>query len=594
LRVTFYGSVAGIIVMDKNMLGDSYSQAREDFQKARRAASLQYIIAQITGKSIDLLPYSEITRRLRAAGGSERGLQDVPLEAIIGSVNRYGDYSRSFLPMLDSDRERWVAIMVELTAPGKAGLPPVELYKIGDAYFVKDGHHRISVAKRLHAKNIQAFVTEVSSPMPLSKDVTPEELILKEEYAAFLARTHLHQYFPNADLQLSFPGLYATMEEHIKVHRYYMGIEVLKEISYEDAVKHWFEEVYQPIANLIRENAILHEFPGRTEADLYVWISDHRAFLQKELGWSIRAEKAALNLIREISPRVKHVFYRMGAGIVDWIFPTDVATPRIAGSWRKNKSGGDHLINDILVPIDGSKNSWYGLEQALVIAGREDSQLLGLHVIGKLGGMETNRTRTIEKKFKKRCQDQAVQGHLTILKGDVAKVVNKKALLSDMIVLNLDHPPEDKLAARFSSGLLDIIRRSGRCVLATPHTATPLNRIMLAYVNSPTSREAMFLSSYFASRWGATLGVVSVGVTSEIAFRLQTPVRVYLKSRKLSASYFQPTGYVSEGILKAASDFEADLLVIGGFNRPPVVEVVLDMTLDQLLRATKIPILICQ
>ena len=577
------------------MLGDSFSQARDDFRKARKTASLQHVIAQITGKSIDLLPYNEITRRLRASGGSDRGLQDVPIEMIVGSVGRYSDYSRSFLPLLDCDRERWVGVMVEITTPGKAGLPPVELYKIGDAYFVKDGHHRISVAKRLHAKFISAYVTEISTSVPLSSNVTPEELILKEEYAKFLAHTNLHEYFPDADIQLSFPGLFAALEEHIKVHRYYMGIEALTEISYEDAVKHWYETVYQPIANVIRELAILHEFPGRTEADLYVWISDHRTYLQKELGWLIRPEKAALNLIREISPRVKHVLYRAGSGIIDWIVPTDTAVPRVAGSWRKNKTENDHLISDILVPIDGSKNSWFGLEQALVIASREDSQLLGLHVIGKAGSSSnTTRTQAIEKKFKKLCEEQAVKGHLTVVKGEVAKVVNRKALLSDLIVLNLEHPPEDSLSARISSGMLDIIRRSGRSVLATPHTVAPLNRIMLAYVDSPTSREALFLSAYFAGRWGASLGVVSVCATPEKAHQIQAPVRSYLKKRQLVASYYQPGGYVSEGILKTVMDFNADLLVIGGFNRPPMVEVVLDMTLDQLLRTVNIPILVCQ
>lgn len=576
------------------MSSDAFSQAREDFRRARKTASLQYILAKITGRSIDLFPYTEITRRLRASGGSERGVQDVPLNAIIGSVNRYSDYSRSFLPLLDSDRDRWAGVMVEINTPGRAGLPPVDLYKIGDVYFVKDGHHRISVANRLHAKFIQAYVTEISTPIPLSKDITPEDLILKEEYANFLEHTQLHHYFPEANLQLSFPGLFSTLEEHIKVHRYYMGIEALKEISYGEAVQHWYEVVYQPIADLIRDLAILHEFPGRTEADLYVWISDHRSFLQHELGWSIRPEKAALNIIRALSPRVKHVLYRAGSGVLDWFFPSYITGSKDAGGWHKNKTENDHLIRDILIPIDGSKNSWYGLDQALVIAGREDSQLLGLHILGKTSNANSARTHSVEKKFKKRCQAQGVSGHLAIQKGDVAKIVNKKALLSDLIVLNLDHPPEDSLMARISSGLLDIIRHSGRSVLATPHMVTPLDRIMLAYVDSPTSREAMFLSAYFSGRWGSTLGVVSVCSSSEIAHKLQTPVRSYLKNKQLDASFYQPTGYVAEGILKSASEFEADLLVIGGFNRPPMVEVVLDMTLDQLLRLTTIPILICQ
>jgi nucleotide-binding universal stress UspA family protein len=235
------------------------------------------------------------------------------------------------------------------------------------------------------------------------------------------------------------------------------------------------------------------------------------------------------------------------------------------------------------------------LEQALVIASREDSQLLGLHVISARGARSsTTRTQSIEKKFKKLCEEQTVNGHLTVLKGDVAKVVNRKALLADLIVLNLEHPPEDSLSARITSGMLDIIRRSGRSVLATPHMVAPLNRIMLAYVDSPTSREALFLSAYFAGRWGASLGVVTVSASPEKAHRIQAPVRAYLKKRQLFASFYQPDGYVSEGILKTATDFNADLLVIGGFNRPPMVEVVLDMTLDQLLRTTTIPILVCQ
>jgi nucleotide-binding universal stress UspA family protein len=574
------------------MLSDGFARARDDFQRARRSASLQHIIAQITGKSIDLLPYDEITRRLRAAGGSERGLKEVPIEKIVGSVGRYSDYSRSFLPLLDSDQERWVSVMVEITAPGRTGLPPVELYKIGDAYFVKDGHHRISVAKRLHSKFVSAYVTEIPTSIPLSSDVTPEELILKEEYAKFLAHTKLHDYYPDADMQLSFPGLYKTLEEHIKVHRYFMGIEALKEVSYEDAVKHWYENVFLPIVSLIRDLAIMHEFPGRTEADLYVWISDHRTYLQKELGLNIPTEKAALHFVREISPRIKHVLYRAGWGIANWIMPVDTAVPRVAGAWRRYKSNEDHLISDILVPIDGSKNSWFALEQALVIASRESSQLLGLHILGKTGA--ATRSKTIEKKFSQRCEEQGVRGQLSVMKGDVSKSINRKALLSDLIVLNLEHPPEDSLAARLSSGILDIIRRSGRSVLVTPHMVTPLNRILLAYVDSPTSREALFLSTYFASRWGSSLGVVSVTATQEKADQIQSPVRAYLKKLQLPADYFQPQGYVSEGIIKTAQEFKADLLVIGGFNRAPMVEVVLDMTLDQLLRTTSIPLLVCQ
>ena len=123
----------------------SYSAALEDFQEARKRAALKEILARFTGEPIRLLDFNDVRDKLRATEGSQKGLREVPLNAIVGSVGRYTEFTREFLPTEKVSEERWARI--RLAAVDPRGLPPVELYQIGDAYFVKDGNHRISVAR---------------------------------------------------------------------------------------------------------------------------------------------------------------------------------------------------------------------------------------------------------------------------------------------------------------------------------------------------------------------------------------------------------------------------------------------------------------
>jgi hypothetical protein len=146
------------------------------------------------------------------------------------------------------------------------GLPPIEVYQIGEAYFVRDGNHRVSVARELDAPTIQAYVTEVRTKVPLSPDDQPDDLILKAEYADFLEQTQLDKLRPGANLSLTVPGRYRTLQEHIAVHRYYMGLDQEREIPYEEAVTHWYDEVYLPVVQVIQERGILRDFPERRSA----------------------------------------------------------------------------------------------------------------------------------------------------------------------------------------------------------------------------------------------------------------------------------------------------------------------------------------
>src|SRR5690625_1953412 len=232
----------------------------------------------------------------RVSGTSAR--EETPPARIGGSGGRSAASTRGFRPRRDSDVGRWTAVRTAMT--GMEGVPPIEVYRLGDVYFVKDGNHRVSVARQLGSTYIQAYVTPVYSKVELSPDTSPEELILKAQEADFLIETRLDELRPEANVRLTEPGGYEKLLEHISVHRYYMGIDEDREVSYPEAVAHWYDAVYMPVVRSIRRNGLLRGFPGRTEADLYLWLAQHRAALEEELGYTLEAQTVAHGVARSV------------------------------------------------------------------------------------------------------------------------------------------------------------------------------------------------------------------------------------------------------------------------------------------------------
>lgn len=276
------------------------SKAIMDFERIRRRAKLQELVTHLMGKSSDLFSYEEVRRLVRAGGKIERGVQQIPLAAIVGSVGRYKDFTRTFLPRKDSDQSRWAAVKV---AQITQGLPPITVYKMSDVYFVLDGNHRVSIARQFGNETIEAHVTEVQTNVPLTPHMQPNDLIVKAEYADFLAETNLKTLHPQADLMLTSAGKYQLILEYIDVHAYFMGLEQGHPIGTSEAVSHWFDYVYLPTVERIHQTDLLRDFPERTEADFYVWLTDHRAELQKEMGWDVPLETAVNTFVDEHKPQ---------------------------------------------------------------------------------------------------------------------------------------------------------------------------------------------------------------------------------------------------------------------------------------------------
>lgn len=559
--------------------------ARADFHQARQQAALQDILARFTGRSTSLLPFDEAYKKLRATGIVDRGIKEIPIAAIVGSVNRYADFNRSFLPRNDSDLNRWATVKAITVDPTRFGLEPIRVYQIGEAYFVIDGNHRVSVARQMGTPTIEAYVIEVMTRVPLSADASPEELILKSEQADFLERTRLDVSRPGCALAVTVPGEYWTLDEQIDAFRQNPAGTPGADDPLDVAAARWYDEVYVPVVLTIRDRGVLRYFPGRTETDLFIWISEHRNELEAELGWQVRPDAAAESLVAQSG----------GAGGSGML--AVLADGPAPGEWRRVKIEDrytDGMFADILVPLSGEAIGWHALAQAIVVARREGARLNGLHVIAHDSQKDTDETHLMRERFQRQCAEAGLTGTLAVEVGEVSACVCKRALLNDLVILNLAHPPAPRPLARLGSGFRALIRRCARPLLAVPATSTELSRILLAFDGSPKAKEALFLATYFAEQWKAALTVLTVEETAAEREAV-AHARRYLELHELTATFVERENVSPQAaVLGLANDLRSELIVMGGYSKSPVVEIVLGSAVDQVLRESTVPMLICR
>jgi hypothetical protein len=281
------------------MSNELHERTRADFSRARFKSFINQVFSVIAGKhTTTLLSYDDVKEKLRIGGPMYRGVKTVRLDQVAGSLNRYHEFDRAFLPKEDQLASRWQK--VDRAFYEDIHLPPVVLYKVGEVYFVVDGHHRVSVAREQGQEFIEAEIRECATRVNITPNLKPEDLEILGAKVDFLERTSLDNLRPDANVKLTVPDGFERMLEHIAVHRYFMGKDFKRDISEHEAVEHWYDTVYMPIINIIRESDLLKDFPGKTEGDLYLWVLDHQHYLSKEQGQPLQApEVAAKTFIEE-------------------------------------------------------------------------------------------------------------------------------------------------------------------------------------------------------------------------------------------------------------------------------------------------------
>jgi hypothetical protein len=270
------------------------NMARSDFSRLRTRETLSRILSLLKAQRDEMLSLGDVRSILRPDSETYRGMRTVAIDRIVGSEGRYKDFNRAFLPRHDKMMKRWMR--VDMAHYQNIELPPIKLFEIGGVYFVRDGNHRVSVAKAQGAEFIDAEVISLSSEVKLSPGMTREDLkrtVIDFEKKRFFEMTHLDELRPGCVLEFTEVGRYDELHAHIRDHKWYINLTHTEEIPFEKAAASWYDKVYFPIIEIMREEKLLARFPRVTEADLYVFVGKHWNELTRRYGPLFTLEEAA-------------------------------------------------------------------------------------------------------------------------------------------------------------------------------------------------------------------------------------------------------------------------------------------------------------
>lgn len=573
----------------------SYQLAIRDFQHARKQAVMQQLLARFRGDGGKLLPFHEISQQLHPTGEMiEHGTQEIPLNKIVGSVSRYEDFTHSFLPKRDTDLERWVGVRTAVS--DMVGMPPIDVYQIGNAYFVQDGNHRVSIARRLGSKTITAYVTEVKTRVPFSADDDPNEIICKAHYADFLAQTNLDKLRSEADLTMTFCGQYHVFLEQIE-----SGCSAAdpnqtlfsRSDIWNQAVVSWYDQIFLPVIQIIRDLGILHQFPERTEADMYLLLSERRDQLEKELGWQVEMESGVSDLI--VTPIESPGLLKR---VMQSILPQQ-AKEFTPGLWRQQQLARrrhHHLFKHILMGLDGSDENWLIFEKYIQAPFLTQDHILGLHVVPHMELLASDHVRQMRERFYNGIQRAGIQGEFAVeVDSKPVQVLNKRAAWVDLVVVRGTRHPDNQPLTQTSPELKFLVQQCPRPIEVVPDGAqSDYSRPLLAYDGSPKADEALFIATYFASRWQRSLTVVTVETEYTTAAALQRAQKYLTEHGVADVSYILGSGPIAETVLETAAIHDSNLLLMGGFSFRPLRNLTLGSSAERILLEFPQPMFICR
>ena len=270
--------------------------AELEFEEERQQAIRRDLTSRVTRKPRAAPPLSAVVEAAGIAGQVDRGIRQIRLDQIKGSEMRTEDFDASFQPRSRSLRPQWIqafTLMEQGVEP-----PPIDVYQVGDNYFVKDGQTRVSVARHLGWDTILAHVVEVTTRAPLGSELNAEELLKAAEYARFLEQTQLDVNRPEARFEFSQLGRYDKLLEHILGHRYFLGLQRGYEVPIPEAAMSWYDSVYRPVMEVARSHKLIERLPRWTETDIYLALTQLWLDLQEE-GLPSGPEVAANQLLAE-------------------------------------------------------------------------------------------------------------------------------------------------------------------------------------------------------------------------------------------------------------------------------------------------------
>lgn len=249
------------------------AQTSDDFNKAKSKAIVNEMQHFLKPDEAKLISFYDLKELLHPDNETYIGMKTVPVASIVGSEGRYNDFDNMFFPKKSHLKNRWESI--DRAHLQNTILPPINLYEIGGLYFVRDGNHRVSVARARGIEFIDAEVTSLRTEIRLKPGYTIQYLlkqIIQYEKRVFYSETAYGDITDDWSLDFTTPGQYDVIYNHILTHKYYLNLSHTEEISMPDAIISWYNMVYTPVLATIRRHKMMVKFRRRTPSDLFVWL----------------------------------------------------------------------------------------------------------------------------------------------------------------------------------------------------------------------------------------------------------------------------------------------------------------------------------
>jgi hypothetical protein len=262
------------------------ADAQDDFQRARRRQVMSQLARRLSRDSRDvdvILPFDEVVDALGRVEERYIGLQTIELDSILGTVDRgaHGGFDRQFRPTTPRVRARWERI-ANAARRGEA-LPPISVYRVGEVHFVRDGHHRVSVARALGRETIDAYVVEVITRIGAERSLVVGDLPLKSHERLFYERVPLPSRARDR-IHPTDPWAYGVLAEGVEAWGFRTMQDRAEFIDRRTAARLWFEEDYVPVVEMIADAGMIEA--GETETDAYMRLVTQRYRLMRTHAWS--------------------------------------------------------------------------------------------------------------------------------------------------------------------------------------------------------------------------------------------------------------------------------------------------------------------
>jgi hypothetical protein len=256
--------------------------ASADFSRARRRRRLADLAARLRREPDDvnvILPFDEVVQALGKRGERRLGLRTIELDSIVGTVDRTREFDRSFRPTSRRVRRRWEGIAKAMRRG--QGMPPIDVYRVGELHFVEDGHHRVSVARQLGLEVIEANVTGIVTEVPIGREIRVRDLALKSHERLFFERVPLPRS-ARERIKFTEKWRYAALAEGVEAWGFRAMQADGEFMTRAEVASAWFEHEYLPVVDLLREEGLI----GRgTEAEAYTRVVSLRYMLMRTHAW---------------------------------------------------------------------------------------------------------------------------------------------------------------------------------------------------------------------------------------------------------------------------------------------------------------------